>query len=101
MLISGTTRDDPGSCRIIGCGPIDAEHDVWVADRVDIGRFPGVHTARDGPGNRRYGRLPRSPALADEPGVRGGHQSSEMVFAPGVQRGRGVRSSSTVRSSIG
>ena len=41
MLISGTTRDDPGSCRIIGCGPIDAEHDVWVADRVDIGRFPG------------------------------------------------------------
>ena len=39
MLISGTTRDDPGSCRIIGCGPIDAEHDVWVADRVDIGCF--------------------------------------------------------------
>ena len=95
MLISGTTRDDPGSCRIIGCGPIDAEHDVWVADRV------AVHMARDGPGNRRYGRLPRSPPLADELGVRGGHQSSEMVFAPGVQRGRGVRSSSTVRSSIG
>ena len=101
MLISGTTRDDPGSCRIIGCGPIDAEHDVWVADRVDIGRFPGYTRPETGLETAATGRLPRSPALADEPGVRGGHQSSEMVFAPGVQRGRGVRSSSTVRSSIG
>ena len=68
MLIFGTTRDDPGSCRIIGCGPIDTEHDVWVADRVDIGRFPGYTRPETGLETAATAGYRALPALADEPG---------------------------------
>ena len=61
MLISGTKRDYPGSCRIFGRFSIDAEQDVWVAYRVDIGWFPGYTRPDTGLEN---GAGPRGPDTA-------------------------------------
>ena len=77
------------TANVSGHGPRSPARDRTITLVQQLGRRQWKKAS----GYHRQGRV-ENASFATSP-------SSEMVFAPGVQLGRGVRPSSAVRSSIG